>query len=79
MDNTNDARPGENDVRRALAIQGELAGIADEYDLYVARDEDESNVSFGKRLIEELAEKIIDFDNAIERIEELVPDAAMEG
>jgi hypothetical protein len=72
------APPGEACLLRNLAIQNELCDIAEAYDLDVARETGESITGFAARLIEALTEKIIDLDNAIERIETLVPDAAME-
>lgn len=78
MDDRQSARPGEADLMQELVIHDEISDIADEYDLDLTRETGESIVGFAKRVIEALAHKFIDIDMAIQRIETLVPDAAME-
>lgn len=73
-----DGKPGEDDLRHHLIIQNELGDIADKYDLNLVRERGEGNTCFAKRVIEALADKFLDIDIAIQRIETLVPDAAME-
>lgn len=73
-----DGKPGETDLLRDLALHKEIIDIADEYDVVLTRETGESIVGFAKRVIEALADKFIDIDMAIQRIETLVPDAAME-
>lgn len=73
-----DGEPGETDFLRDLALDQEIIDIADKYDLDLVREVGESNTCFAKRVIQALADKFIDIDIAIQRIETLVPDAAME-
>lgn len=69
--------PGENDLCHDLIIQAELGDIVYTYDLGMVREIGECNACFAKRVIEALADKFIDIDTAIQRIETLVPDAAV--
>lgn len=78
MDDRKSEPPGEASLLHELVIHDEIRDIADEYDLVLTRETGESIVGFAKRVIEALADKFIDIDMAIQRIETLVPDAAME-
>lgn len=80
----NDKRPphidgnlGETNLLRDLALDQEIIDIADKYDLDLVRELGECNTCFAKRVIQALADKFIDIDIAIQRIETLVPEAAM--
>lgn len=77
MDDRKSAPPGEANLLRELTIERELIDIADHYDLDIVREIGESDVEFAGRVIEALADKFLDIDLAIQRIETLVPDAAM--
>jgi hypothetical protein len=78
MDDRQSVRPGEADLLQELIIHDEIRDIADRYNLDLVRDMGECNTCFAKRVIEALADKFIDIDIAIQRIETLVPDAALE-